>query len=234
MRLLSECCVVGVSIETALFDVLSVNSGVLIWVFDMLAKEYVSVGMFDEAIDALFQLKRREFVPRIMSCNFLMNRLIEHGKVDMALAIYGHLKMSGLNPNDYTYGILLKALCRKGNFEEARDVFMEMVEVGVNPNAFNSHKRSDLGYETLRAFRAAKWPIDTFAYTTVIRGFCSEMKLKEAVEVLFDMVNEWVAPDVYIYGALIHAYCKARNLLQALAMHKDMVSNGIRNKLCYT
>ena len=47
-----------------------------------------------------------------------MNRLIEHGKVDMALAIYGHLKMSGLNPNDYTYGILLKTLCRKGNFEE--------------------------------------------------------------------------------------------------------------------
>ena len=104
---------------TALFDVLSVNSGVLIWVLDMLVKEYVSVGMFDEAIDALFQLKRQGFVPCIMSCNFLMNRLIEHGKVDIALAIYGHLKMSGLNPNDYTYGILLKTLCRKGNFEEA-------------------------------------------------------------------------------------------------------------------
>ena len=68
-------------------------------------------------------------------------------------------------------------------------MFWEMVEVGVNPNAFTcstyieglcSHKRSDSGYEALRAFRATKWPIDTFAYTVVIRWFCSEMKLKKS------------------------------------------------------
>ena len=82
----------------------------------MLVKAYVRVGMFDEANDALFQTRRQGFVPHIMSCNFLMNRLIEHGKIDMAVAIYRHLKRLGLNPIDYTYGLFIKALCRKGNF----------------------------------------------------------------------------------------------------------------------
>ena len=52
----------------------------------MLAKAYVRVGMFDEANDALFQTRRQGFVPHIMSCNFfLMNRLIEYGKIDMGV-----------------------------------------------------------------------------------------------------------------------------------------------------
>ena len=75
--------------------------------------------MFDEAIDVLFQTKRREFIPYIFTCNFLMIRLIEHGKVDMVVAIYEQLKRLGLSPNDYTYAIMIKALCRKGNLEAA-------------------------------------------------------------------------------------------------------------------
>ena len=46
------------------------HSSALILVLDMLVKAYVRVGMFDEAIDALFQIRRQEFVPHIMSCNF--------------------------------------------------------------------------------------------------------------------------------------------------------------------
>ncbi|WKA13303.1 hypothetical protein VitviT2T_030618 [Vitis vinifera] len=165
----------------------------------MLAKAYVRVGMFDKANDALFQTRRQGFVPHIMSCNFfLMNRLIEYGKIDMAVAIYRHLKRLGLNPIDYTYGLFIKALCRKRNFEEVVDAFREMEEVGVNPTAlmcstyierFCSHKGSDLDYEAPRALRAAKWPIDAFAYAAVIRGFCSEIKLKGAEVVFIDMVN---------------------------------------------
>ena len=54
---------------------------------------------------------------------------------------------------------------------------------------FCSHKGSDLDYEAPRALRAAKWPIDAFAYAVVIHGFCSEIKLKGAEVVFIDMVN---------------------------------------------
>jgi pentatricopeptide repeat protein len=104
--------------------------------YNVLIKSYVSIGMFDEAIDVLFQTKRRGFVPHIFTCNFLMNRLIGKGKVDMAVAIYMQLKRLGLSPNEYTYAIVIKALCKKGNLEEAIHVFQEMEEAGVTPNAF--------------------------------------------------------------------------------------------------
>ena len=93
-----------------------------------------------------------------------MNRLIEYGKIDMAVAIYRHLKRLGLNPIDYIYGLFIKALCRKGNFEEVVDAFTEMEEVGVNPTAlmcstyierFCSHKGSDLDYEA-PSFKSSK------------------------------------------------------------------------------
>ncbi|CAK7323913.1 unnamed protein product [Dovyalis caffra] len=42
------------------------------------------------------------FQPPYETSNFLMNRLIENGGLDMALAIYKRLKNLGLSPNDYT------------------------------------------------------------------------------------------------------------------------------------
>ncbi|XP_065637635.1 pentatricopeptide repeat-containing protein At2g26790, mitochondrial [Quercus suber] len=141
----------------------------LVRAYNALVKSYVSIGMFDEAIDVLFQTKRRGFIPHIFTCNFLMNRLIEHGKVDMAVAIYEQLKRLGLSPNDYTYAIMIKALCRKGDLEAAVHVFQEMEVAGITPRAFAytayirglcTHQRSDLGYQVLQAWKGADAPIE--------------------------------------------------------------------------
>ncbi|KAF3966709.1 hypothetical protein CMV_009214 [Castanea mollissima] len=210
----------------------------LLRAYNALVKSYVSVGMFDEAIDVLFQTKRRGFIPHIFTCNFLMNRLIEHGKVDMAVAIYEQLKRLGLSPNDYTYTIVIKALCRKGDLEAAVHVFQEMEVAGITPRAFAytayikglcTHQRSDLGYQVLQAWKGADAPIDVYAYASVIRGFCDEMKLDDAESVFLDMQKQGVVPDAQSYGALIHGYCKSCNLLKALALHNDMVSKGIKS-----
>ncbi|KAL2557875.1 Pentatricopeptide repeat-containing protein [Forsythia ovata] len=166
---------------------------------DALIEAYVSLGMFDEAIDILFKTKRRGVGPCLLSCNFLINRLVEHEKVDMSVEIYKLLKWLGQSPNVYTYGIVIKAYCRKGSFEEAVHVFREMEEAGVTPNVFTytvyvqglcEHGRSDLGYEVLRALKGENVPIDVYGYTVVIRGFVKEKKLKEAEIVLVDMENE--------------------------------------------
>ncbi|KAF4369246.1 hypothetical protein F8388_022902 [Cannabis sativa] len=104
--------------------------------YNALVKSYVSVAMFDDAIDVLFQTRRKGFVPHIFTCNYLLNRLIEHGKMDMAVAIYKQLKRIGLSPNDYTHAIVIKALCKKGALEEAADVFLEMEKAGLKPSPF--------------------------------------------------------------------------------------------------
>lgn len=78
--------------------------------------------MFDEATNVLFQVKRFGFVPHIFTYNFLMNHLIEHGKMNVVVAIYKWLNRNGLRPNGYTYTIVIKALC-KNSLEEVYNVF---------------------------------------------------------------------------------------------------------------
>lgn len=96
--------------------------------------------MFDEAIDVLFQNSNvRGFVPRIWSCYFLMNLLIEFSRVEMVVATYPHLQSINSSPNDYTYTLAIEAFCVRGSSEEAVDVFWEIQEPGGTPNAFCSH-----------------------------------------------------------------------------------------------
>ncbi|KAJ6766856.1 TETRATRICOPEPTIDE-LIKE HELICAL DOMAIN-CONTAINING PROTEIN-RELATED [Salix purpurea] len=218
-------------------DTVKHRSSFLIQVYDALVKSYVTAGMLDEAINALFQFKRRGFLPRIFTFNYLMNKLIENGKVDAALAIYKQLKSLGLSPNDYTYSIIIKAFCRKGSLVEASNVFQEMELCGVIPNAYAyttfieglcANQRSDLGYQVLQAWKEGNIPIDMYAYVAVIRGFCNEMKMDRAEVVLGDMEKQELISDARCYSELIRGYCKVGDLSKALALHNDMESKGIK------
>ncbi|KAE8653034.1 pentatricopeptide repeat-containing protein At2g26790, mitochondrial [Cucumis sativus] len=229
------------------FDVLdlieSLNQGCVvdasfIRVYDALIKAYVSVNLFDSVVDLLFRLGRKGFVPHIFTCNYLLNRLIEHGKMNMALVVYEQLKRFGCQPNDYTYATVIKGLCKIGKMEKAIDIFEEMSGYGMVPNAFAcaayiealcTHDCSTSGYQLLQAWRAELFPIDTYAYTVVIRGFCDEMKIDEAESVFLDMENYGVVPDAQTYGVLINGYCKKLNLQKALSLHSLMLSKGIKS-----
>ncbi|KAK0595990.1 hypothetical protein LWI29_011755 [Acer saccharum] len=223
---------------TDLFEALSdEGSNALVRFCDALVKAYVSVGMFDKAIDVLLQIKRRGFALSILSCNYFMNLLIECGKVDIALAFYQQLKRLGLSSNEFTYVLVIKALCRKGCLEEAVEVFQEADEAGVTINAFAystyieglcNNGRLDLGYQMLQALQAANIPLGVFAYTVVIRGFCNENRLEEAEHLLRDMEKHEVLPDVHVYSALIHGNCKFGSIMKALDLNDEMESKGIK------
>ncbi|KAK7840518.1 putative pentatricopeptide repeat-containing protein [Quercus suber] len=187
----------------------------LVRAYNALVKSYVSIGIFDEAIDVLFQTKRRGFIPHIFTCNFLMNRLIEHGKVDMAVAIYEQLKRLGLSPNDYTYAIMIKALCRKGDLEAAVHVFQEMEVAGITPRAFAytayikglcTHQRSDLGYQVLQV-------ISLFIMYLLL-GFL-EMASSEALDLLEYMEAQGLKPKSVTHNMIIEGLCKGGKVKEA-------------------
>lgn len=209
----------------------------LLRAFDTLIKTYASLEMFDEAIDTLFATRRHGVGPCVLSCNFLMNRLVVHGKVETAVAIYRQLKNIDVEPNIYTYGIAVKAYCRMGSLEEAAEVFLEMEEAGVLPNCFTytayleglcRHGHSDVAYEYLRALDAEAVPVDAYAYATVIQGFVSEKKMKDAEMLLLDMEEHRVVPNEFCYRTLIQGYCDSGDIVRAMAIHNEMVLKGIR------
>ncbi|KAG9150189.1 hypothetical protein Leryth_009764 [Lithospermum erythrorhizon] len=85
----------------------------LVRALNVLVKAYASVGMFDEAIETLFKMRRRGFGICLLSCNYLMNQLVNSGKMDIAVDVFSQLKGLGLEPNVYTYNIAMRAIIVK-------------------------------------------------------------------------------------------------------------------------
>lgn len=210
------------------------RSLLLIRISGALVKAYVSLRMFDEAIDVLFQSKRLDCVPDIKACNFLMNRLIEFGKTDMVVALFRQLKQVGLCANEYTYAIVVKALCRKGNFEGAAMLLLE------SPSVF-AYKTFIQGLcangETEEAVVVIKEMIDMkflagddlrTAFGMVVRGFCNEMKMEAAESVILLMEKNGICPDVYACSAIIDRHCKNMNLSEALGFLDKMLVKGLK------
>ncbi|KAG5528542.1 hypothetical protein RHGRI_029278 [Rhododendron griersonianum] len=204
------------------------------WGMDM------SIGNFDEAIDTLFQTKRRGLIPNIMTCNFLLNRLIESRKNDTAVAVFRQFKRLGLSPNDYSYCIVIKALCRKGSLEEAADIFQEMEEAGLTPNAFTyttyieglcSQARSDLGYEVLKAWREQKIPIDAFTYLmhngSSIRGYCKIGHILKALALHNEMAAKCIKTNCVIVGVILQCLCQMGMADEAVDQFNNFKELGI-------
>lgn len=205
----------------------------LVRAFDGLIKAFVCVGRFGEAFNVLLKTEGG-FLPSVVTCNFLINRLVEDGEVDMAMSVYGYLKMNGFCPDVCTFGILVKGLSRKNRVKEAVDVLNGMKEAGVEPDSFIFGSYIDglcLNGNTNSVFqllRGSNSPVDVSAYSSVIRAFVKELKLEDAENVFLDMKRSGIIPDEYCYGTLVQGYCEKGNILKAIDLHDEMNSMGIK------
>ncbi|XP_057521845.1 pentatricopeptide repeat-containing protein At3g04760, chloroplastic isoform X4 [Amaranthus tricolor] len=206
----------------------------MVKVADVLVKVYVSMGMFDQCIDVLFQTQRHGILPSILTCNYLLNQLIQQDKLDMAVATYQQLKRMGLNPNIYTYNLMIKAFCRMGHLKEAVNFFLEMEKAGVIPNEYSyttyiealcSFNKSDAAYELLKACRDSGVISYGFSYEVVVQGFCNENKLSEAETVLLDMENQGGLARNGYEEEILHCldYVKGQGLTPDTVMHNKII-----------
>ncbi|EOA26604.1 hypothetical protein CARUB_v10022664mg [Capsella rubella] len=199
-----------------------------------LVKAYVSLGMFDEAIDVLFQIKRLDCVPSIKSCNFLMNRLIEFGKIDMVVALFKQRKQLGLCANEYTYAIVVKALCRKGDLQGAAKLLVDSPSVFVYKTFIEglcANGETETAVDWIGEMIGMNFMVGDdlrTAYSMVVRGFCNEMKMEAAESVVLEMEKNGFGLDVYACSAVIDRYCKNLNLPEVLRFLDKMLGKGLR------
>ncbi|KAI3738308.1 hypothetical protein L2E82_28334 [Cichorium intybus] len=228
--------VVRFGISDDLFEALMEEN--LIEAVDVLVKVYASSGRFEEAIHTLSEMKSRAgLVVSTETCNFVLDKLIDLGKVDMIESVYRQLKMSGLIPDVYTYGFLMMGHCWRGCLKEAWDVFEQMEEAGVKPNAsiygvyirgLCCKGKTDLALQVVKNLRKSNKPVDVLAYASVILGFVKESRLQDAEDVFLDMKLREVVPDARCYGILIRGYCLKGDIDKALDFCKEMESRGIK------
>ncbi|KAM7258632.1 hypothetical protein ACFE04_014373 [Oxalis oulophora] len=207
---------------------------------DALIKSYANAGMLVEAYNALFLTSRRGCVPDVWTCNYLMNKLICDGKVDMSLTLYRQLESRGFQPDMYTHSIVLKAYFKKGCVQDAVTYFESLV---TPPDAFCrstvieglcTNQESGMGFQILQIWREKNFPILIYAYTVVIRGFCNEKRFDMADKVILDMEEQGILPDEDCCSAFINGYCKVGTLealIKVLDFQDYMLSKGLEPNL---
>ncbi|CAN8246976.1 unnamed protein product [Cochlearia groenlandica] len=199
-----------------------------------LVKAYVGLGMFDEAIDVLFQSNRLGCVLSIKACNFLMNRLVGIHKTDMVVALFCQLKQLDLCANDYTYEIVVKALCKKGDFEAAAKLLDETASVFAYKTFIEGlcvNRKTEIAFvlvkELIDMKSLAGDDLRT-AYTMLVRGFCNEMNVEAAEEIIFEMEKNGIGPDIYACSIIIDRHCKDLNLPKALEVLAGILGKGLK------
>ncbi|KAK9145985.1 hypothetical protein Sjap_005888 [Stephania japonica] len=177
------------------------RNAVFVQKIDELFKVYVDLGMFDEAVNLVLLLLQKRwfgFVPSLSTCNFVINCLIGHVKLDIngcldeAFGLAREMEREGIVPNAFTCTTLIEGICL--------------------------HVNSSLGYELLHTWWNDGVPINAFGYNVAIRRFCSEMKLQEAEDVLLEMERAWcilnemvlkgVKTNCVIIGSILHCLGK--------------------------
>ncbi|CAI9268100.1 unnamed protein product [Lactuca saligna] len=192
----------------------------LIKAVDVLVKVYASVGRFKEAMHTLSEMKSRGgLLVSTRTCNFVMNELIEWGKVDMVESVYGLLKKNGLIPNVYTYGILMKGYCRKGRLIEAGNLFVNIQsEAGVEPNAFfygtYIHMLCSIGQTDLAFQRINLW-------------YRKKRDTAKALDIRKEMESRGIKTDDVIVRSMMQRLCGLGRRAKALYKFKGFMHSGV-------
>lgn len=91
--------------------------------FLMLITAYGKLGNFNQAERVLSLMKKKGYVPSVISQTALMEAYGRGGRCNNAEAIFRRMQSAGPEPSALTYQIILKIFVESGTFKEAEAIF---------------------------------------------------------------------------------------------------------------
>ncbi|CAI9773945.1 unnamed protein product [Fraxinus pennsylvanica] len=171
-----------------------------------LIKAYVSLFIFVDAIDTLFKIKRHGVDPCLLSCDFLIDKLAKHGKVDMAVALREQMK--SLGHDVHTYMAIIKILS---------DLCMDRELCSALSEVIKSEKEC-LSFQVLDLLEAMENRIESDglgslsrAIRALIKAYVRLFIFEDAIDTLFKIKRHGVDPcslscDFLIYKLAKHGW----------------------------
>ncbi|KAH9696326.1 pentatricopeptide repeat-containing protein [Citrus sinensis] len=137
-----------------------------------------------------YMLNMRPSRPPVTSFNILFGCLAKTKHYDTVLSLFKRLNSTGLFPNLHTYSILINCFCKMGRV---------------------SHGFVVLG----RILRSCFTP-DAVTFTSLIKdGLCKEGFVDKAKELLLQMKDKNIKPNVVTYTSVIRGFCYANDWNEA-------------------
>lgn len=120
-----------------LFDVLWSTRNVCVsgyGVFDAFFSVLVELGMLEEASDCFLRMKRFRVLPKVRSCNNLLQRLSKTGKSELSRKFFRDMVSAGVPASVFTYNILIDYMCKEGDLKTAGILFEQMKKMCIMPD----------------------------------------------------------------------------------------------------
>ncbi|KAL3528297.1 hypothetical protein ACH5RR_007619 [Cinchona calisaya] len=138
-------------------------------------------------------------------------------------ALVVRMRARKLGPGPKTFAIIIERYVASGKADKAVDVFLSMHKHGCpqDLNSFNTlldvlckAKRAEMAYNLFKMFRG-KFRADMVSYNIVANGFCLIKRTPKALEILKQMVERGLDPNVMTYNIILKGFFRAGQTKEA-------------------
>ncbi|XP_050224959.1 pentatricopeptide repeat-containing protein At1g74900, mitochondrial [Mercurialis annua] len=132
-------------------------------------------------------------------------------------ALVSRMQSCRLGPSPKTFAIIAERYVSIGKPHRAVRIFLSMHDYGCfqDLNSFNTildvlckSKRVEMAYNLFKALRS-KFKADNVSYNIIVHGWCLIKRTPKALEMLKEMVERGLTPNLTSYNIMLDGYFKA-------------------------
>ncbi|KAI9174681.1 hypothetical protein LWI28_021162 [Acer negundo] len=140
------------------------------------------------------------------------------------------MKSLRLGPAPKTFAIIAERYVSAGKADRAVKIFLSMHEHGCRQslNSFNTildllckEKKVEKAYNLFKVFRG-KFKADVVTYNVIANGWCLIKRTNKALEILKEMVERGIDPNLTTYNIILKGYFRAGQIEEAWRFFLEM------------
>ncbi|CEM21771.1 unnamed protein product [Vitrella brassicaformis CCMP3155] len=169
-------------------------------------------------------IKERNMEPNEITCGCMIDALVSNNHVDDAVALFKEMREANkMEPNTILYSTLIKGFAQNKQVERALSLYREMQAEKIPCNAVTFNSLIDACARVGAMDRAARLledmtspahsslSPDLITYSTIIKGYCVQGDLDEALNLFEAMRARGIQPDAILFNSLLDG-CAKRQL----------------------
>uniref|UniRef100_A0A2N9GYN2 Pentacotripeptide-repeat region of PRORP domain-containing protein n=1 Tax=Fagus sylvatica TaxID=28930 RepID=A0A2N9GYN2_FAGSY len=219
--------------------------------YHVLLNALVEESFFDAFEVIVKQIRMRGF-ESVFTHSIVMRSYCKQKLLDEAEAYLRALLTQGSKLNGHIVAVLVDALCKTNQFQKAGKLVQEVRDSGLVPmeDAYGvwirdlvQAGRLDGALDFLRTKKSLEGYVpQVFRYNVLLSGLLKENRLEELCDLLMEMKEERISPDMITMNAALCFFCKAGMVDVALELYNSrsefglspnsMACNYLINTLC--
>ncbi|CAN8278293.1 unnamed protein product [Cochlearia groenlandica] len=191
---------------------------------------YRQVGLSERAVEMFYRIREFGCDPSVKIYNHVLDTLLGENRIQMVYTVYRDMKRDGFEPNVFTYNVLLKALCKNNKVDGAKKLLVEMSNKGCSPDVVSYttviSSMCELGMVKEGRDLAARFEPVVSVYNALINGLCKDHDYKGAFEMMREILEKGISPNVISYSTLINALCNCGETELSFSLLTQMLKRG--------